>query len=349
MDEMYGNSSSNISDFIAVNTSTTFCAARLLQRNYQLPLPQDTLAIVRAFQFLYFFALLAVGGVLNVAIVWSVARHKKIRTLDIVISLQIVIISLATIIVVVIPALVNVAAGEWVFGAYSCSILGFLEYTLRGTRRTLMVALVLDRFFLVFYPFGYQKYHKKTVIALSLISWVVSILFRVTGLPGLLDCYTISSSGAFCSFTARCSKWCAISGYVDFGIVHFPFYVLPVVLYSFMYKKGRKMARLENMPNSTASQIKASITFFLLFLTSFACNVPTILTIIIIQVVLAVQGYSLSLAITLFTLSHFILLLVVLDALVILRHKDIKDTLLSSLSDTWKKLTGKTSSPRTSQ
>ena len=327
---------------------SSLCAARSLQRNYLLPLPLAELAIVRSFQFVYFFALLSVGGVLNSAIVWSVVRHKKLRTLDIAISLQVVVISLATIIVVVLPALVNIAAGEWVFGALGCSIFGFIEHTLRSTRRNLIVALVLDRFFLVFYPFSYQKYHRKVVIIFSAISWVGTVLFRVTGLPGILDCYTITSTGVFCSFIGRCSEKCIIAGYLDFGIFHLPFYLIPVILYSIMYRKGRKMAKSNNSRREYTGGMKANVTLFLLFVTSVVCNVPTIGSILILQIVLTVQGYSLNLAITLFVLAHTILLLVVMDAVVILRHRDIKNTLWSSVRDTWKKYALRDETSRTS-
>ena len=338
MDEVDAPESLDVVDAIELSLNdsdvnmSSLCAARSLQRNYLLPLPPAELVIVRSFQFVYFFALLSVGGVLNSAIAWSVVRHKKLRTLDIAISLQVVVISLATIIVVILPALVNIAAGEWVFGALGCSIFGFMEYILRSTRRNLMVALVLNRFFLVFYPFTYQKYHKKAVIIFSAISWVGTVLFRVTGLPGILDCYTITSTGVFCSFVGRCSEKCIIAGYLDFGIFHLPFYLIPVILYSIMYKKGRKMAK----SSSGHGAMKANVTFFLLFVTSVVCNIPTIGSILILQIVLAVQGFSLNLAITLFVLAHTILLLVVMDAVVILRHRDIKNTLWSSVLDAWK-------------
>ena len=322
------------------NVSTSLCAARSLQRYFTLPLLPKELAVVRAFQFLYFFALISIGGVLNLAIVWAVIRNKKLQKLDIAIALQIVVISLTTILVVLLPALVNIIIGKWIFGAYACSTLGFIEHTLRSTRRSLMVAMALDRFLLVFMPFKYPKYHSKVVITLSGIGWIGTILFRITGLPGILDCYTLSSANIFCTFVATCSSACTILGYLDFVIIHAPFYIMPTILYGAMYTKGRKITASTGQANSDAdkSPYKAHITFFLLFLTSVLCNLPNIGGILVLQIVVAVQGFSVALGVMLFVLAHSLFLLVVLDAVVILRNKHIKEVMLTALKDSMKNI-----------
>ena len=325
MDE--GSGFTNIS-----SNESSLCAARTLQGPYLLPLSHDIMLVVRSFQFVYFFILLSAGGILNLAIVWVVIRNRNLRTLDVAISLQVVFISLVTIVLVILPALVNVSAGYWVFDAYGCSIQGFVEHTMRSARRVLIVAMVLDRFLLVFFPFTYGAHQTKAVILFSVLAWVFTLLFRITALPGLLDCFTISSTGVFCSFVARCSKWCAILGYLDFALFHLPFYTLPVILYSVMYRKAKMLKRLNNNSNgSKNASWKANITFFLLFVTSFVCNVPNISSILALQIVLAVKGFSFDLRISLFVLAHTILLLVVMDAVVLLRHRDIKKAIAKTL------------------
>ena len=318
------------------------CAARSLQRYYTLLLSPKDLAVVRSFQVLYIFSLVSVGGVLNLAIVWAVIKHRKLQTLDIAIALQIVVISLITIAVILLPALVNSAAGKWVFGAYTCSTLGYIEHTLRSARRSLMVAMSLDRFLLVFMPFKYPKHHLKAIILLSGISWIGTILFRTAGLPGIVDCYTVATASFFCTFIATCSRACTIFGYLDFIVLHAPFYVLPTILYGAMYVKARIIASSTAPADSAGENSKkANITFFLLFVTSVLCNLPNIGGILVLQVVVAVQGFSAALGVMLFVLSHSIFLLVVMDAVVILRNRDIKEVLLAALKDSMKKISRK--------
>ena len=99
-----------------------------------------------------------------------------------------------------------------------------------------------------------------------------------------------------------------------------------------MYRKAKMLKRSnKNSNDSRNSSRKANVTFFLLFVTSFVCNVPNISSILALQIVLAFQRFSLNLRISLFVLAHTILLLVVMDAIVILRHKDIKEDVMKAL------------------
>ena len=272
---------------------------------------------------------------MNVAIIWAVIKYKKLQTLDFAIALQVVGISLITIVAVIFPALVNTVAGSWVFGAYACSLLGFLEDTLRSARRSLMVVMALDRFLLILFPFTYSKYHSKKVIIFSVINWTFTIIFRMIGLPGISDCYTLTSAQVFCSFIASCSNSCVTFGYIDITLLHLSFYVVPVILYSVMYMKARKMVYSRNTADIITNSKITNITLFLLFLTSFICNVPNIGS-IIVQIVLSIQGFSTELSIALFVLSRIILLLVVMDAVVILRHRDVKEVFLNSCKKMYK-------------
>ncbi len=325
----------NFTGSVGDNTSQalSLCSARFIKRHFTLPLDPPGQAVVRSFQFLYFLILLSLGGVFNCVIVWAVVKSKKLWTIDVAISLQIVAISLLTIAVVLFPGLVNIAAGDWVFGAYSCSILGFVEHTLRSARRSLMVALALDRFLLVFFPFKYPKYHVKAVLLLVGVAWVGTILFRIVGLPGILDCYTLASANIFCTYVARCSPSCAIFGYTDFVLIHAPFYILPTILYLAMYIKSKKIASSSSVPANSLSSSPAHATFFLLFVTSCACYLPNIASILVLQIVVAIQGYSPLLGIMLFTLSHSVFLLVVVDAIVLFRNRDIKAAIFTGLKD----------------
>ena len=157
----------------------------------------------------------------------------------------------------------NIIIGKWIFGAYSCSILGFIEHTLRSTRRSLMVAMALDRFLLVFMPFKYPKYHSKVVITLFGITWIATILFRITGLPGILDCYTLATARIFCTFIANCSTACTILGYVDVIILHAASsYVVPTILFSAVYMKTRKMAQLVPLIMKTQRKSSSHFSYF---------------------------------------------------------------------------------------
>ncbi len=324
----------NMSEF----TNTSLCAARFIKQHFSLPLSPDESTILRSFQFLYFFILVFSGAILNSGIIWAISMHKKLRNVDMAIAIQVVVISLATIIIVLIPALVNIIADGWVFGAYTCAYMGFIEHTLRSARRSLMVALALDRFLLVFMPFKYPNNRTKFVTISSLLCWTGTIALRIAGLPSLLDCYTLSSANIFCTFVAPCSSGCTILGYTDFAVIHAPFYTIPTLLYLAMYVKGRRLAAKVNSTSPQTTITKGHITFVLLFVTSCVCYLPNIGGILIIQIVVAYKGFSASLGIMLFVLAHSLFLLVVLDALVILRSRDIMEIWLTTMKTLKSKL-----------
>ena len=57
-----------------------------------------------------------------------------------------------------------------------------------------------------------------------------------------------------------------------------------------------------------------------------------------LQIVVAVQGFSVALGIMLFALGHLLFLLVVLDAVVILQNRDIRKVLITALKYLMKKI-----------
>ena len=87
---------------------------------------------------------------------------------------------------------INVIAFHWLFGDYMCIIVGFVTFNAITVRTILMLVLTLDRFLSVFAPFFYPRHEYKITISLSIVAWVVSLLFSIIALPGLLDCYAFS-------------------------------------------------------------------------------------------------------------------------------------------------------------
>ncbi len=125
----------------------------------------------------------------------------------------------------------------------------------------------------------------------------------IIGLPGIFDCYTLTQAGNFCTFIASCSQNCSFFGYTGFVVIHAPFYIIPTILYLAMYIKSRKMASSTSVSSSNGSSNTAHMTIFLLFIISCLCYFPNIAAVVVLQIVIAVRGYSISLGIMLFILG----------------------------------------------
>ena len=149
----------------------------------------------------------------------------------------------------------------------------------------------------------------------------------MTGLPGILDCYTLNLSGLSCYLNGSCSDSCITFGYLSFLIISLPSYTIPAILYGVLYCKARKSQAKTNLDeNETrASSRRANITFFLLFLSCFVLTVPNTTTFIVVRIISLFYGFSSGLRLSLFIIYHISISLVILDALVILRNRDIKE------------------------
>ena len=317
---------------VDVNGSSIFCAARdLAASNTSSSSLEDKYAL-RSYWFCFYFLLLVLGLCLNGTVVWLVVKYPKLRTPDLAIALQIVGINLAILLVSVFLSLINIAAGRWILSSYVCVIQGFLHLLLRNMCQFLLVAMALDRFLLVFNPFGYPKYHSRGAFLLSCVCWLAAFAMCLIYLPGILDCYSFASFNYYCVIRSACSNACRYVSYFSFVVVAFPSFALPVILYSAMYVKARKMKLTSiTAEHDAASTTKANVTMFLIFVTCFLCNAPTIGGIILIQMLVSFYQSHHYVWLAYLLLGQSIFFILILTPIVILRNKDMKE----ALKKTW--------------
>jgi hypothetical protein len=158
---------------------------------------------------------------------------------------------------------------------------------------------------------------------------VLPVLIGIAMFPGLLDCYIFSFNGKLCLPSTDCSRICSwfVSGFV--GMVMLPAAILSCCLYAVLYCKAFKIRR-SLYSDGTVSDLnrfnqewKAVVTFSLLFLTVFMIIVPTTLVSIVIHA-LSFGAVS-HVVVSLNTAVTF--LMVVVDPIVIMRNKDVKEVL----------------------
>ena len=316
---------------VEVNGSSLFCAARdLAASNASSSFLEDKYAL-RSYLFCFYSLLLVLGLCLNGTVVWLVVKYPKLRTPDLAIALQIVGINFAILILSIFLSLINIAAGKWILSRYECVIQGFLHLVLRSVRQFLLVAMALDRFLLVFYPFGYPKRHSRGAFLLSCVCWLAAFALCLPYLPGILDCYSFASFNYYCVIRSACSNPCRYVSYFRFIVVSFPSFALPVILYSAMYVKARKMKLTSITAEHAASTTKANVTMFLIFITCFLCNAPTIGGIILIQMLVRFYQSHYYVWLAYLLLDQSIFFILILTPIVILRNRDLKE----ALKKTW--------------
>ena len=131
-----------------------------------------------------------------------------------------------------------------------------------------------------------------------------------------------------------CNQSCLVYARVYIIVIFIPTTILPVVLYTLLYLKVKKIKKAgpatvtsaggENQP--VKRDWKAAITFFLLFLTVFLLTAPPSVLLAILSATLSNVPAQAGFVILAFVNSvpNF---LVVADPIVIMRHSDVKEVL----------------------
>lgn len=279
----------NTTAFDYEDNLTLTCVARSIQGPIMLPYSPLLVGIVRVIQCVLFFLVLIAGLFLNIQVIVLVVKYKKLRNYSFGITLQVVALNLLLLFTYM-TVLVSGITNRWVFGEKMCVIFGVLMLVAGLARTLLMCVFVIDRFLTVFVPFVYPKFQLKVTVILSVFSWLFCIAASIVPLPWILDCYCFNSYSLLCGLSTDCSRYCSFFVCMLLSSVTGPVIFLSVILYTMLYMKA-KLAKLGTVVPSVSESVaipmeghrdrKATITFFLLFLSLFIVTFPiTVLTII---------------------------------------------------------------------
>ena len=328
-----GSSSGTFNSTTAFDPEDNFtlsCAARNIQGPVMQPYSETLNDIIRVCQSLFFFILFVVGTFLNLLVIVLVAKYKKLRTLSFGIALQIVVINLVLCFLTSIR-LASSIANRWVFEEHVCSLVGLIIFIITVIRTASMLVFVIDRFLSVFCPYAYPKYQTKIVTILSIAPWVLIAVGSI--IAYVLDCYTFVPTSWSCSINGGCNYNCSIFLGLFFITVTLPITILPLFLYTILFIKAKKIKKeiIATIPEGTDTtnqpkqDWKATITFFLLFMSIFALTVPTLVILSIINTIYQGERVPPAVHVLLIVVSSTISLLPISDPILIMRNRDIRE------------------------
>lgn len=326
-EEEYGSGLFNSS--ASNSSSLQLCAAEALDGPHTVPVPGKVLLALRIAQLVYNLVILILSLALNTVIVWIPIKDKSLQTMDMAIAVQVALLNLLLTVLEIPSSIVNASTGDWVLGIVPCITLGSLITVVFSIRRLMMLTLSADRFLLVFCTFSYPKHHLKVTLSCSIAAWTFATLSLVPGLPGLMDCYTVRPSRTACFYDGLCSTPCSRFGYVLFLTTILPSYIIPSLLFGALYLKGRKSLATTGQTDEGKERIKKStITFFWLFVAYSLVTIPGSGVYMITLVLSRVHEYSTEYEVIQLVSSQVKTVLVVLDAIVIMRNRDIKEAVM---------------------
>ena len=330
--EVSASINNSYSTYNSTYNGTYSCIAENMHDSIKSYLSIVTSATFRSIIGLINIAILLLGTPLNSWVIALIIKHRKLQTLSFAIGAQIVIIDLFLSLLVSLTSISNIISNQWLFGEHGCIFYGYLMFAASFIRTLLLFIFVGDRFFSVFIPFWYPKYRKKIIIFFSVVSWVLPTVCGGPILPPLLDCITYYPSVWTCNVsTYSCGGYC--SYYINslYTIIVLPTSLLSILLYSFLFCKAKKIHHSDTVATGTSNdnyrrERRANITFLLMFIAVIAVSFLKIALSLIKSVVFGENVSVLSFIITSFSFSIG-LLLTILDPIIIMRNKDVRDLL----------------------
>ena len=307
----------NISTTPAEFDNATTCLNKSLQLEKLFPL---YLAHIQVACFLIFVIL---GIPLNCYIIYLVSNLPRFHT-EFAFSLQVVVVDI--LLALCLPfAIGNLMGGSPLLVPAECNVMGFIKLFLRLVRYIMFCIIPLDRFSLVFFPFSYPPYRRRTAIFLCIIAWTSSAL--IACLPLTANCYGYLPTFGFCMLMAYCSTTCRglTIGIESLMIVLGG--IVPGVLFSLVFCVAMRKERSNSSPtpqlqSETRSRLQA--TYILVLLHLIMSSVP--LVILVLWESLDYQGedayeYWIFLGLSMTTLEAVV---VVSDPIVMMRNGQLQ-------------------------
>lgn len=226
-----------------------------------------------------FILYIAAGLPLNCFVIFLIVKFKALRKRDFLLAVHVVVADLIVLFCLPVTILALLISARDVLGPSSCSAIGFLVLLFNGVRFTMMFVLCTDRFCAVFFPFYYSSRSGSVFFALPYLVWGIWVV--VAAVPLGLDCYGYEPTTGFCIMQSYCSAACNVYRFTSLSAMMFFGGFIPVVLYSMLFCKARRMARDSGSCETNAIMHsrtrQATLTFFILFLALAGCSIPTYL------------------------------------------------------------------------
>ena len=289
---------------------------------------------LRSLHVIYSAALLVCSFALNSFVIFLVVKHKTLRNLSMALATQVIVVDLLSALAILPSSIANASANRWLFGDIVCFIQGAVIFTLLYERSGLMFMLVIDRFLLIYKTYSYPKHRAKVVVALSIFSWLVGIIAAIIMFPGIINCYAFSRPQWTCISLSSCKTACSVIVLLIF-IITLILCCISAFLYTLLFCKARKMSNttpacdLSGDDDTRKREWKATITFFLMFVTLFIVTVPFGSFLIIGHLAFKLSGSEIAVWYEVIRLCSFELtrLVYVLDPIFIMRNRDIKEVI----------------------
>ena len=198
----------------------------------------------------------------NSLVLVLVAKYKQLRIRSVILSLSMVVADLLFTLCTTLPAIVTTVTKLWLFGNGGCKAFGFLGSNFIITRWIIVSMLCVDRFCTVFFPFSYNsetRHGKCLTITFTCLAWIIPVVLSIPPMYSFAD-YKLRENQPNCLPTCENGRTVALCKLYYSIILTITFIlgsVVPIILYSWLYYKGRKARK-------SMHSIKTGVTKFII-------------------------------------------------------------------------------------
>ena len=196
-----------------------------------------------ALQTIFLVSVFIVSLILNVSFTAIVIVHKTLHQEDIMLNLVLTVTNICFSALSNIPNIASVLNGGWPLGKVVCYVDGTVIYFLALSTHAFLLAITVDRFGLVMYPFSFPRHRSKTAAFILLVGVLYSAAVSLVFNANVVGCYNFDQNSQLCLFKVDCGDiwWCysfnALSGFMvsSFGVA------IPFILTAIMFYKAKKL------------------------------------------------------------------------------------------------------------
>ena len=312
-----------------------------LEDGFPLPLSTTTANAIRYVQIVYYILCYPTAFLLNLFVIFIIARFKKLHTMTFYLALQIIITNIANILIFFPSSIANASANRFIFSGL-CPVMGFLTSFLFSARNLLMFVLVADRFCLIFLPFWYSRPRVRVVIPLSIIGWLTPLTITLPLAIALPDCYSFQRLtwvclwGGGCKYVALCTSYSAfMTTLINAGTFIALLLYLPLLCRAKKLRNKVNMSQLnesadvrEIVKRNKKREQRANTTFLILFIALVGVTFPTYIVLSLGNVALnalSVRPQPAGYTIISILLASLYILIFVMDPIVIMCNQDVRE------------------------
>ena len=291
------------------------------------------------FQAVFLMLSLVVSLLLNASFAIIVIIYKELHQKEMIVNVFLAISNIGRSVAANTTSIASVINGGWPFGKPFCYATGTIGLFLQLLRFTYVLAITVDRFGVVMYPFQYPKHSAKVTALVFTIGSLYGVALPLLISGNFFGCYKIVQFAQMCLFQIYCNEiWCYAFVIVQLLTIISLGIVVPLVLNIIMFYKAKKLrttvtcGTIGNVDivgpgvNDIQDQnMRAIVTIALLLAAIIGLTSPYV-TFVFMKAVLGFDVAAGSLASVAAILTADVYLLVpIADALVIWRNRDVKE------------------------